>query len=93
MYIDLPISTIVLNGQITWVGHTSMEVRVDTFVEELTGQRTMINRAYLVMVALDEHNRSVPVPDIVLSCEEEKLEWEAGVKRNAMRMQRRTEGY
>lgn len=30
--------TIVLIGKLTWVGRTSMEVRVDTFVEALDGK-------------------------------------------------------
>ena len=41
-------NTIVIEGQLTWVGRTSMEVRVDTFVEELDGKKTHINRAYLI---------------------------------------------
>jgi len=44
---------IVLRGRITHVGHTSMEVRVDTYVEDRHGMRKMINRAYVVMVAVD----------------------------------------
>ena len=43
--------TIVLIGRITYVGRTSMEVRVDTYVEDLEGMRRVINRAYVVMVA------------------------------------------
>ena len=50
-------STIILIGKITYVGTTSMEVRVETFVESLSGERKLVNRAYVVMVALDEHER------------------------------------
>ena len=50
--------TVVLVGRVTYVGRTSMEVRVDTYVEELaTGIRKMINRAYVVMVAIDENGQ------------------------------------
>ena len=52
--------TIVLFGQITYVGRTSMEVRVQTFVENMDGVRKLINRAYLVMVALDENEQPTP---------------------------------
>ncbi len=45
--------TIVLIGRITYVGSSSMEVRVDTYVEALDGTRRMINRAYVVMVSID----------------------------------------
>ena len=58
--------TVVLNGRITYVGKTSMEVRVDTFVEALSGKKTLVNRAYLVMVALDENERPTPVPPLLL---------------------------
>ena len=74
-------STIFLVGQITYVGRTSMEVRVSTYVEKLDGMRYMINRAYLVLVALDENDHPVQVPGLTLETEEEKLEWEAGKKR------------
>lgn len=85
--------TVVLNGRITYVGKTSMEVRVDTFVEALSGKKTLVNRAYLVMVALDENERPTPVPPLLLETEEEKLEWEAGEKRSALRKQRKREQF
>lgn len=58
-------NTIVIEGQLTWVGRTSMEVRVDTFVEELDGKKTHINRAYLIMVALDEKENPTEVPALL----------------------------
>ena len=39
------------------------EVQVDTFVER-PGERVHINRAKLVMVALDENERPTPVPKL-----------------------------
>ena len=54
-------STVVLVGKMTYVGRTSMEVRVDTFMESLEGIRTLVNTAYLVFVALDDQNRPIPV--------------------------------
>ena len=83
--------TIVLIGKLTWVGCTSMEVRVDTFVEALDGKKRPINHAYLVMVALDEQERPTPVPPLLLQTEQEKAEWEAGVRRSQLRKQRRSE--
>ena len=82
-----------MSGRITYVGRTSMEVRVDTFVESLDGNRKMVNRAYLVFVALDENEHPVPVPRLILETEEERQEWEAGAKRHALRKQRRLENY
>lgn len=85
--------TVVLVGQLTCVGTTSMEVRVDTFVETLEGDKRLINRAYLVMVALDENERPTAVPKLIPDTEEEKKEYEAGLRRYALRKQRRIENY
>ena len=86
-------STIVLQGRITHVGNTSMEVRVDTFVEHLDGSRTKVNRAYLVMVALDENEKPTAVPGLVLETEEDHAEWEAGEVRDALRKCRRADKF
>lgn len=86
-------NTLVLIGRITYVGTTSMEVRVDTYVEDLSGTRKVVNRAYLVMVALDENGKPTEVPRLVLETESERAEWEAGKKRHALRAKRRKEGY
>ena len=85
--------TVLLVGQMTWTGNTSMEVRVDTYVEDLGGTRTVVNRAYLVMVALDDDEQPVEVPGLILETEMEKAEWAAGQRRRALRAARRVEGY
>ena len=72
-------NTIVIEGQLTWVGRTSMEVRVDTFVEELDGKKTHINRAYLIMVALDEKENPTEVPALLCDTDEEKAEIQAQI--------------
>ena len=84
---------VVIVGKLTYVGSTSMEVRVDTYVENRAGVRTPINRAYIVMVALDENDKPVAVPKLILETEAEKVEWEAAEKRREMRSQRKVEGY
>lgn len=81
--------TIVISGHITYVGKTSMEVCVNTFVESLTGERRLINHAYVVMVALDENENPTEVPGLITETEEEKAEWEAGRARSIARKQRR----
>ena len=86
-------STITLIGTITFVGSSSMEVRVDTFTEALSGERRLVNRAYVVMVALDENERPRRVPRLILETEEEKAEFEAGKKRHELRKQRRRENF
>ena len=86
-------NTVVLKGRITFVGSTSMEVRVETFVEALTGEKKLVNRAYLVMVALDADENPTPVPGLILETDEDRLEWEAGKKRRRLRKQRKIEAY
>ena len=84
---------IVLQGMVTYVGRTSMEIRVDTYREALDGKREMINRAYIDMVCIDRDGHPVEVPDLVLETEEQQKEWDAAQKRKQMRKQRRLEGF
>lgn len=85
--------TLVLIGRMTYVGTTSMEVRVDTYVEELNGVRKPINRAYLVLVAMDEEEKPTKVPGLILKNDCEKAEWEGGLKRKILRKERRIGGF
>ena len=85
--------TIVLQGCMTYVGKTSMEVRVDTYVEKLNSEKQLINRAYLVLVALDENEKPIPVPGLIPETDEEKAEWQAGIRRHELRKQRRIDKY
>ena len=72
---------VVLCGQLTYVGSTSMEVRVDTYTESKCGTRKQINEAYLVTVPMAEEDRTTPVPRLILETDEQKANWEAGEKR------------
>lgn len=84
---------VVLVGKVTYTGNSSMEIRVDTYTEDLDGIRRVINRAYIVMVAIDENGKPLPVPEIIPETEEQKMEYEAAIKRKEMRSVRRTEGF
>ena len=77
--------TICIIGKITYVGTTSMEVKVSVYLEELNGKRSLINTAYVVMVALDENERPTKVPRLILETEEEKKEYENAILRNKRR--------
>ena len=83
--------TVVLIGSVTHVGRTSMEVKVDTYAENLQGERSMINRAFVTLVAIDEKGRPVPVPALLLENDEQRAEWEAGGKRHEFIKRRRYE--
>ena len=80
---------VVIKGKITWVGNTSMEVCVDTYVENVNRQREWINNAHFIMVALDENDRPVQVPRLTLQTEEEHLAWSNAEERHRIREQRR----
>ena len=66
---------IVLIGYVIYTGKTSMEVRVDTYVERTDGMRYPINRAHIVLVALDEKNRPTAVPQLVLQNDVQREEF------------------
>lgn len=77
--------TLVLTGHITYTGRTSMEVCVNTYIEHLDGKRSLINSAYLVMVALDKNDKPAEVPGLILKTDEERAEWEAARLRRQTR--------
>ena len=85
--------TIILSACVTSTGRTSMEVCVRTYVENLDGTRREINRAYLVMVALDENGNPTAVPPVLPETEEEKREFAEAKKRKEYRDLRRRENF
>lgn len=76
---------IVLIGYVVYTGKTSMEVRVDTYVESTDGMRHPINRAYIVLVALDENNRPTTVPQLVLENDIQQEEFAQAKRRKEQR--------
>lgn len=77
--------TVLIVGKLTYVGRSSMEVKVTVYVEELNGNRKLINTAYVIMVALDENEKPAEVPRLILETEEELLEYENAKLRRARR--------
>lgn len=63
-----------------------MEVKVETFVEKLNGERNHINTAYIVFVAIDENGKPSAVPKLMLKTDEERKEWEKAQIRQKNRM-------
>ena len=63
---------VFLDGRILSVGNTSMRVQVDTYVENTRdGQRSLINHAEMVMIAIDAEQHPVRVPRLLPDPEEE----------------------
>ena len=82
---------IVIRGKLTWVGNSSMEVCVDTYVETLQGDRTRINNAQFMMVALDENDKPMRVPGLLLQTDDERLAWAHGEERRRIRNRRKAD--
>ena len=83
---------VVIIGKLTWVGTSSMEVLVETYVENIKRERSLINKAYLVMVSIDENDKPVKVPRLTLETEEQKVEWKNAEIRHMIRRERKTDG-
>lgn len=81
---------VVLTGKVTYVGNTSLEVRVDTYVEEVeSGGRFAINHAYLILVHVN--NEGLPTPiryGIDIQSESEQAEWYSALIRAKSRKER-----
>ena len=80
---------VVILGRMTWVGSSSMEVTVDVYVENITAERKHINHAHFIMVALDENDKPVRVPRLILQTEQEHADWAAGEERRRLRQARK----
>ena len=80
--------TIFQEAVVTWTGRTSLEVRVDSYVEQLDGTRNRVNRAYMVFVALDDADQPVPVPPFEPATDAERREYEAALERRRIRLGR-----
>ena len=77
--------TLVLTGAVEYVGRTSMDVRVCVYVEDLGGDRELINVAHFTLVALDENERPAEVPGLMLETEEQRQLWTAAEARRTRR--------
>ncbi len=79
---------ITLEGEVSWVGNTSIEAEVNVYAENvLTGERWHTNTAYLVYVALDDKGRPTKVPELIPENEEHEKRIAAGKIRQAYRLE------
>ena len=64
---------VILNGEVTYTGRTSMEAEVNVLAENpVTRQRSHTNTAYLVYVALDDNGRPTEIPQLKAETEAEQ---------------------
>lgn len=81
---------VTLNAELTYVGRSSMEVRLDVSAQNLlSGQVKHTNTAYFVYVALDDQGRPAPVPPLLLETADEQRRWQAGQQRQSRRLAQR----
>jgi uncharacterized protein (TIGR00369 family) len=77
---------VMCHAELTYVGRTSMEVRVEVISEHpLSGTSTRTNTAYLVYVALDENGHPTTVPDLIYETQEEQTRADEARERQAYR--------
>lgn len=83
---------VMFNAELTYVGRTSMEVRVEVVKENpLTGERRLSNTAYFVYVALDMNGRPKAVPPLLYETPEEQKRAEQAQARQEYRKRQRAE--
>ncbi len=82
---------VFFNAEVTYAGHTSMEVEVDVFAENpISGEQVHTNTAYLVYVAIDETGKPTPVPPLLAETREEKAKMDAALERQAKRLKEKS---
>ena len=85
---------IVLLGRITFVGKTSCEVRVDSYIEDEEGYRREINWAFLTYVAISKDGKPVPIPyGLDVQTISEQARWDGALLRRMNRNSRKEIGY
>jgi acyl-CoA hydrolase len=78
---------IVLKSSVNRVFHTSMEVGVKVFSEDiLTGERKHTSSAYVTFVALDEEGRPKPVPPVIPETPDERRRYQEAAQRRERRL-------
>ncbi|MDL2263937.1 acyl-CoA thioesterase [Synergistaceae bacterium OttesenSCG-928-I11] len=79
---------LVIEGRMVYVGNSSMEIRVDTWIERVDAVERvceLANRAYVTYVSIDEMGRPRRAPRLDLVSDEEWAEWRAGKERKKAR--------
>jgi uncharacterized protein (TIGR00369 family) len=81
---------VLCRAELTYVGRTSMETRVEVVAENLVrGTSLLANTAYVVYVALDEAGRPTEVPELIYETPAEIARSEQARARQAYRKHQR----
>jgi acyl-CoA hydrolase len=77
---------VVAEARINYAGHSSMEIGVEVYAEDLAhGTRRQANSCLVTMVAVDKFGRPSPVPGILLETPDEKARHAAALARRQRR--------
>lgn len=77
---------VLCNAELTFVGRTSMEVRVEVIAEHpFRGTSTLTNIAYVVYVALDQNQQPTLVPELIYETPEQQTRAQAAQNRQVFR--------
>jgi uncharacterized protein (TIGR00369 family) len=78
---------VTLDAEVTYTGHTSMEVEVLVTAENpITRECTHTNKAYLVYVALDVNHNPVAVPPLLIESPEQEERMSEAINRQRHRL-------
>ena len=78
---------ITIEAKVTRAFHTSMEVRLDVWAENIpSGSRIKSNEAYYTFVALDENGKTVPIPEIEPETAAEIELYKGAMRRRQLRL-------
>lgn len=81
---------VVLQAQVVYSGHTSVEVGVEVFSEHpKTGVRERCCHAQLTFVSLDEKGKPAAVPPLLPESTEERRRYQEAEERRRFRLERR----
>ena len=84
---------IVLKASVNRVFHTSMEVGVKVFSENvLTGERKHTSSAYLTFVAIDLNGKPHPVPPLIVENDDDRRRYREAGERRRLRLATRHKG-
>jgi acyl-CoA hydrolase len=84
---------ILLKASINRAFHTSMEIGVKVFSENLlTGERKHTTSAYVTFVALDEAGQPKPVPPVICETAEDRRRFREALARRKYRLGHRADG-
>ncbi|OWP83569.1 acyl-CoA thioesterase [Flavobacterium davisii] len=83
---SIPLGSVVtIEAKVSRAFNSSMEIFLDVWIEDReSGNRTKANEAIYTFVAVDETGRPVEVSQIIPQTEEEKLRYDAALRRKQL---------